>query len=81
MPGDEIKLIDCNGTQDRPLFFKQFEEETNLKTYICSIERSMAYNRSGFQLGTAVTGGCTRILLLTADAVSLTLFDTKINSY
>ena len=54
MPGDEIKHLDWKiyGKTDR-YYIKQFEEETNLKSYILlDASRSMSYASEG-QIGRA----------------------------
>jgi len=86
MPGDEIKHIDWKlfGKTDR-YYIKQFEEETNLKSYILLDKSgSMAYKSgaiSKLEYGSYLAAALGYLLLKQQDAVSLTLFDTKIQSY
>ncbi len=83
MPGDDIKHIDWKvyGKTDR-YYVKQFEEETNLKTYLL-IDRSasMGYAGSGIsklQYSTYLAAALTWLLLRQRDAVGLVTFDEKI---
>jgi uncharacterized protein (DUF58 family) len=86
MPGDEIKHIDWKlyGKTDR-FYIKQFEEETNLKSYIL-LDKSGSMNyKSGavskLDYGSYLAAALGYLLLKQQDAVSLTLFDTDIRSY
>ncbi len=84
MPGDDIKHIDWKvyGKTDR-YYVKQFEEETNLKTYLL-IDRSasMGYAGSGeiskLQYSTYLAAALSWLLMRQRDAVGLVTFDDKI---
>lgn len=83
MPGDEISRIDWKiyGKTDR-YFIKQFEEETNLKSYIlvdCS--KSMEYSSRGinkFQYAITLAAAIAYLLFDQKDAVGLVLYSDKI---
>ena len=86
MPGDEIKHIDWKlyGKTDR-FYIKEFEEETNLKSYIILDKSgSMGYQStavSKLAYGSYLAAALGYLLLKQQDAVSLTLFDTEITTY
>ncbi|HPC36387.1 MAG TPA: DUF58 domain-containing protein [Candidatus Marinimicrobia bacterium] len=86
MPGDEIKYIDWKlyGKTDR-FYIKEFEEETNLKSYIILDKSgSMGYQSgavSKLVYGSYLAAALGYLLLKQQDAVSLTLFDTEITTY
>lgn len=86
MPGDEIKHIDWKlyGKTDR-FYIKQFEEETNLKSYILLDKSGSMDYKSGtvskLEYGSYLSAALGYLLLKQQDAVSLTLFDTEIRSY
>ncbi len=83
MPGDEISRVDWKvyGKTDR-FYIKQYEEETNLKSYIlidCS--KSMDYSSNGFtKFQYAITLGAAIAYLLfdQKDAVGLVLYSDEI---
>ena len=84
MPGDEIKHIDWKayGKTDR-IYIKQFEEETNLKSYlIVDASRSMDYASKGnlkkFAYASYVAAALSFLMIEQRDAVGLTLFDEGI---
>jgi uncharacterized protein (DUF58 family) len=84
MPGDEIKHIDWKayGKTDR-FYIKQFEEETNLKSYIIvDASRSMNYASKGnlkkFEYASYVAAALSFMMIEQRDAVGLTLFDEGI---
>jgi len=84
MPGDEIKHIDWKayGKTDR-FYIKQFEEETNLKSYlIVDASRSMDYASKGnlkkFEYVSYVAAALSFLMIEQRDAVGLTLFDEEI---
>jgi uncharacterized protein (DUF58 family) len=84
MPGDEIKHIDWKayGKTDR-FYIKQFEEETNLKSYlIIDASRSMDYASKGnlkkFEYASYVAAALSYLMIEQRDAVGLTLFDEGI---
>ena len=84
MPGDEIKHIDWKayGKTDR-YFIKQFEEETNLKSYlILDASASMNYASGGnlkkIQYASYVGAALAYLMMEQRDAVGLTIYDEKI---
>jgi uncharacterized protein (DUF58 family) len=84
MPGDEIKHIDWKayGKTDR-FYIKQFEEETNLKSYlIVDASRSMDYASKGnlkkFEYASYIAAALSFLMIEQRDAVGLTLFDEGI---
>jgi len=85
-PGDEIRHIDWKlyGKTDR-YYIKQFEEETNLRSYLLlDTSLSMTY-RSGkiskLDYGSYLAAALTYLMLAQQDGVSITLFDDGIKSY
>ncbi len=84
MPGDEIKHIDWKayGKTDR-FYIKQFEEETNLKSYlILDTSRSMDYASQGnlkkFEYASYIAAALSYMMIEQRDAVGLTLYDEKV---
>jgi uncharacterized protein (DUF58 family) len=84
MPGDEIKHIDWKayGKTDR-FYIKQFEEETNLKSYlIVDASRSMDYASKGnlkkFEYASYIAAALSFLMIEQRDAVGLILFDEGI---
>ncbi len=84
--GDEIRHIDWKlwGKTDR-FFVKQFEEETNLKSYILVDQsRSMDYgsdeNQTKLDYAQTLSASMGYLMLKQQDAVGLTLFDSKIRA-
>jgi uncharacterized protein (DUF58 family) len=83
MPGDEISKIDWKvyGKTDR-FYIKQYEEETNLKSYIlidCS--KSMDYSSNGvskFQYAITLASAFAYLLFDQKDAVGLVLYSDEI---
>jgi len=86
MPGDEIKHIDWKvyGKTDR-FYVKQFEEETNLKSYILlDASASMGYSSTGMsklQYAAYLAGALSYLMMQQRDAVGLVTFDEKIRRY
>src|ERR1700678_4254569 len=86
-PGDEIRHIDWRafGKTDR-YYVKEFEEETNLKSYILvDASASMAYRGkvklpSKFQYAQYVAASLSFLMLHQLDAVGLITLDTKVRS-
>ena len=81
--GDEIKHIDWKlwGKTDK-YFIKQFEEETNLKSYIL-LDQSGSMNYKSNQISKLnysklISASLSYLMLKQQDAVGLTLFDNKI---
>jgi uncharacterized protein (DUF58 family) len=84
MPGDEIKHIDWKayGKTDR-FYIKQFEEETNLKSYlVVDVSGSMKYASEGnvkkFEYASYVAASLSYLMIEQRDAVGLTLVDEGI---
>lgn len=87
MPGDDIKHVDWKiyGKTDR-FYIKQFEEETNLKSYIIlDASKSMAYSSDGkltkLEYASYIAAALAQLMIQQRDAVGLTLYDEKIRSY
>ncbi|MFI5251053.1 MAG: DUF58 domain-containing protein [Bacteroidota bacterium] len=87
MPGDEIKHVDWKiyGKTDR-YYIKQYEEETNLKSYIIlDTSRSMAFSSekrmTKLEYGSYITAALAHLMVQQRDAVGLTLFDESIRAY
>lgn len=87
MPGDEIRHIDWKiyGKTDR-YYIKQFEEETNLKSYIIlDASRSMAYSSDGrmtkLEYASFIAAALAGLMVQQRDAVGLTIYDEKVRSY
>ena len=84
--GDEIKHIDWKlfGKTDR-FYIKQFEEETNLRSYILFDQsKSMDYGSNKItklQYAQLLSASLSYLMIKQQDAVSLTLFDDKIVDY
>ncbi|MFQ5649711.1 MAG: DUF58 domain-containing protein [bacterium] len=86
MPGDEIKHVDWKvyGKTDR-FYVKQFEEETNLKSYLLlDASASMGYassTLSKLQYASYLAGALAYLMIRQRDAVGLVTFDEKIRRY
>ena len=84
--GDEIKHIDWKlfGKTDR-FYIKQFEEETNLRSYILFDQsKSMEYGSNHItklEYAQLLSASLSYLMIKQQDAVSLTLFDDKIVHY
>ncbi|MFA6467949.1 MAG: DUF58 domain-containing protein [Bacteroidota bacterium] len=92
MPGDEIRRIDWRvyGKTDR-FYVKQFEEETNLKSYIVlDTSASMRFASdvpgekerriSKIEYASYVAASLSYLMIQQRDAVGLTLFDSAVRS-
>jgi uncharacterized protein (DUF58 family) len=85
--GDAIKDIDWKAYGKTEKFFiKQYEEETNLKSYILlDISRSMLYasegNISKLEYASTLVAALSYLMIKQQDAVGLTLYSDKINKY
>jgi len=83
--GDEIKFIDWKllAKTDK-LYIKQFEEETNLKSYILFDKSSSMNFGSGdiskFEYAKNICACLSYLMIKQQDAVGLTTFDKKINT-
>lgn len=86
LPGDEVKHIDWKlyGKTDR-YYIRQFEEETNLKSYLLLDKSgSMGFGSGSvtkLTYGSYLAAALSYLMLKQQDAVSLTLFDTEVKSY
>lgn len=86
MPGDPIRLIDWKhyAKSDR-YYIKQYEEETNLKSYILlDMSASMAYTSeliSKKDYAGSLAAALAYLNLKQRDAVGLVTFDDKIRNY
>ncbi|KPK95855.1 hypothetical protein AMJ80_03275 [bacterium SM23_31] len=86
MPGDEIKHIDWKvlGKTDR-YYVKQYEEETNLKSYILlDVSGSMLYGSgkvTKIEYASYLAASLTYLMLKQRDSVGLALFSDKILKY
>lgn len=87
MPGDEIKHIDWKiyGKTDR-YYIKQYEEETNLKSYvILDASRSMAFASEGnipkIEYAAYLAASLAYMMIKQQDAVGLGVFDEQITTY
>ena len=83
--GDEIRHIDWKlFAKSDKLFIKQFEEETNLKSYILfDKSTSMSYGSkdvSKFDYGKTLSACLSYLMIKQQDAVGLSTFDTKIKT-
>jgi uncharacterized protein (DUF58 family) len=92
MPGDEIRRIDWRvyGKTDR-FYVKQFEEETNLKSYIfmdtsasmqfaSELPRSSQRRISKMEYASFVAASLSYLMVQQRDAVGLTLFDSAVRA-
>ena len=85
-PGDEIRHVDWKlyGKTDR-YYVKQFEEETNLKSYLLVDQsRSMTFDSHGVsKLAYAQTlaAALAYLMLKQQDAIGLALFDARLRHY
>lgn len=87
MPGDDIRHIDWKvlGRTDR-YYIKQYEEETNLKTYlVIDASRSMAFHTekhpTKFEYATSVAAALAYLMVRQRDAVGLGIYDESIRTF
>ncbi|HLE31674.1 MAG TPA: DUF58 domain-containing protein [Bacteroidota bacterium] len=86
MPGDEIKHVDWKAYAKTDRFYiKQFEEETNLKSYIIlDASGSMGYGSEGclkkYQYASYIAASLAYLMTEQRDAVGLTVYDESIRS-
>ena len=86
MPGDEIRHIDWKvyGKTNR-FYIKQFEEETNLKSYLLvDISGSMGYSSQGItklEYASYLAAALGYLMIEQRDAVGLVTYDEKIRKY
>ena len=86
MPGDEIRHIDWKayGKTDR-YYIKEFEEETNLKTYlILDASKSMDYSSEGqlkkIEYASYLAAALGYLMIEQRDAVGLTVYDERVRT-
>ena len=86
MPGDEIRHIDWKayGKTDR-YYIKEFEEETNLKTYlILDASKSMDYSSPGhlkkIEYASYVAAALGYLMVEQRDAVGLVVYDERVRT-
>jgi len=86
MPGDEIKHVDWKAYAKTDRYYiKQFEEETNLKSYIIlDASGSMGYGSEGhlkkIQYASYVAAALAYLMTEQRDAVGLTIFDESVRT-
>ena len=87
MPGDPLRHLDWKtlARSDR-LYIKQYEEETNLKTYLLlDASGSMAFQGGGpmakFRYASSLAAALAYLMLRQRDAVGLTLFSSRVQSF
>lgn len=86
VPGDEIRHIDWKvfGKSDR-YYIKQYEEETNLKSYILlDASTSMRYQSedvSKLRYGKCLAAALAYLMLQQQDSAGLVVFDEEIRTY
>ena len=86
VPGDEIKHVDWKvwARSDR-YYIKQYEEETNLRSYfLLDTSESMRYSSGGLtklEYGSYVVASLTYLLLQQQDSAGLALFDNQIHRF
>ena len=86
MPGDPLKNVDWKvlGRTER-YYVKQYEEETNLKSYLLlDASGSMKFSSNSitkFQYACYVSAALAYLMLMQRDAVGLVTFDEKPRSY
>jgi uncharacterized protein (DUF58 family) len=86
MPGDPLKTMDWKVlARTERYYVKQYEEETNLKSYLLlDASGSMNYgsrNITKFQYACYLSAALAYLMLLQRDAVGLITFDDKMRSY
>ncbi len=87
MQGDSLKDVDWKvyGKTDR-FFIKQYEEETNLKSYILldsskSMQFSSGKNISKLEYGITLVAALSYLMVKQKDAVGLTVYSDQVKSY
>lgn len=93
MPGDDLKYFDWKvyGKTEKS-YIKQFEEETNLKSYLLiDISKSMAFsssdksaqsnNISKFEYALYLSASLAYLMLMQRDAVGLATYDTELRTF
>ncbi len=85
-PGDEIRYIDWKAfAKSDKLYIKQFEEETNLRSWLMlDASASMGYGSSGMsklEYACHIAAALTYIMLHQRDAVGLVTFSEQVDTY
>ena len=87
MPGDEIRHIDWKiyGKTDR-YYIKQYEEETNLKSYIIlDASKSMTFSSENrltkLEYASYLSAALAGLMVQQRDAVGLTVYDDAVRTY
>ena len=87
MPGDEIKHIDWKayGKTDR-YYIKEFEEETNLKSYlVLDASKSMEYASPGnirkIEYASYIAAALGYLMVEQRDAVGLSVYDERVRTH
>lgn len=87
MPGDELRYIDWKvyGRTDR-YYIKQYEEETNLKSFVVlDASSSMRYASPGqiskYEYAVSLAAALSLLMLKQRDAVGTAVYDTALRSY
>ncbi len=87
LQGDSLKDVDWKAYGKTEKFFiKQYEEETNLRSYILlDTSRSMSFASSGnitkMEYASTLVAALSYLMIKQQDAVGLALYSDKINSY
>lgn len=87
MPGDEIKHLDWKAYGKTGRYYvKQFEEETNLKTYlILDASRSMSYGSEErlkkIEYASYIAASLAHLMMEQRDAVGLTIYDEEVKLF
>ena len=86
MPGDEIKHIDWKAYAKTDRYYiKEFEEETNLKSYlVLDASKSMDYCSEGrlkkIEYASYIAAALAYLMVEQRDAVGLTIYDERVRS-
>jgi uncharacterized protein (DUF58 family) len=86
MPGDSLRNLDWKvfAKTDR-YYVKQYEEETNLKSYLLlDVSNSMNFGTTGvtkFQYASYLAAALSYLMIQQRDAVGLATYDTELRSY
>jgi uncharacterized protein (DUF58 family) len=86
MPGDPLKNVDWKVYAKTDRFFvKQYEEETNLKSYLLlDVSNSMNFETTGitkFQYASYLAAALSFLMIQQRDAVGLVCYDDEIRTY
>jgi uncharacterized protein (DUF58 family) len=86
MPGDSLRNLDWKVFVKTDRYYvKQYEEETNLKSYLLlDVSNSMNFGTGGvtkFQYGSYLAAALSYLMIQQRDAVGLATYDTELRSY